>query len=344
MSKVQDNGLPDSDLVRPQWVRVFAEVWCSFSDGEQLEYTGARTLTQMESFALKAAAACVPSSLIPAAQIQRRQGVRDVSPYELSEIATAEDVFFLFLYTKDTPEEERQLIQHASRGLLGAAHVYKSSSADLFHRYSLSTAHPHLLTFKAHSMDVPYSALQLDIPKPKAYLTSYLNALRMPSLGELNSETSRAYLENVGRPLVALVPLSNEKHGMVHAHLQTLRKVVDDWVASQPKRKAMGKEVIFAWVRPLWASHVLPDAGIDGRRCLGVVAEGHVLVPDWAGPDRHRRISAQEAILGDGRVKRLDHAGREPYFCSVGRHCSGSHTAEIVPELGGEDCRRGLGL
>lgn len=134
------------------------------------------------------------------------------------------------------------MVQELVRSMLGSVQVFKSSAADLFHRFSLSQSQAHLLTFKAHH-NQPYSTINIAPTDTKAGLSRYMKALRTPTFAELTENSMALYMENPANPLVVILTTKKDAEGP--QRVKAMREIAESWVKDSRRRK---REVVFTWV------------------------------------------------------------------------------------------------
>ncbi|GAA93388.1 hypothetical protein E5Q_00028 [Mixia osmundae IAM 14324] len=254
-----------------------------FHQGESIEYKGSRSLTQMQAFALKAAASF---------------GVHDISPGVFERVSQEEDIFFLYLYPKTATEEETSLVSEAAKVLLGGAKIFKTSSSDLFERYKLPLTEAHILVFKDYDIAQPLKTLHMSSVFADREIRAWLFANRLPSLGELNAQYFKDYTE--GSAYMVLAALSPQKLGpdgmqQRKDELRTLARLYSD---SQAQTGDL-KPVNFAWMdADQWSKWLQQNykISIKGTDVPIVIADPKRL--EYFDVDTHgRRIALSESSI-----------------------------------------------
>lgn len=193
-------------------------------------------------------------------------GMRDISAYDLQDIAQEDEVFFLYLYPSDTPASEVDLVQNAASTLLGSAPIYKSSSSDLFSQFGYPRTHPSLLVFKDHELR-PTDSMNFTTPHSTSTSADKTEALRKeaerdigrwlhgkkhPSLTELTSVNFNDYMEDGqyrAESYVALAAISPSTVGAneMRRYQDELRQTSKAWHDALKTINPNAKPVNFVW-------------------------------------------------------------------------------------------------
>lgn len=162
-----------------------------------------------------------------------------------------------YLYPSSTPSSQVTMVQELVRSMLGSVEVFKSSAADLFHRFSLPQSQSHLLTFKAHH-NQPYSMIDIAPTDSKAGLARYMKALRTPTFAEMTEMTTSMYFDNPANPLVVILATQKDAEGP--KRVDAMRQIAESWVKDGKRRQ---REVLFTWVRraffPAFFAHIMTE-------------------------------------------------------------------------------------
>lgn len=193
--------------------------------------------------------------------------MRDISPYELQDIAKEDDVFFLYLYPATTPASELDLVQTAASTLMGTAPVFKSSSPDLFAQFDYPQTHPSLLVFKDHEL-IPVDSLNFtdlhststssdteEVRRKAAErrVSAWLHGRKHPYLTELTGVNFKDYMEDGqdrGESFVGVAVLSPNILGAdaMRYHQNELRQSAKAWDAAMKSVNSNAKPIKFVWV------------------------------------------------------------------------------------------------
>lgn len=193
--------------------------------------------------------------------------MRDISPYELQDIAKEDEVFFLYLYPANTPASELDLVQTVASTLMGTAPVFKSSSPDLFAQFNYPQTHPSLLVFKdheaiptdsfnfteVHSTSTSSDTQEVRRKEAEAKISAWLHSRKHPFLAELTSVNFKDYMEDgQGRAesFVAVAALNPKILGAnaMRKHQDELRQTAKAWNAAMRVVNPNAKPINFVWV------------------------------------------------------------------------------------------------
>lgn len=193
--------------------------------------------------------------------------MRDISPYELQDIAQEEDVFFLYLYPSGTPESEMDLVQTAASTLMGTAPVFKSSSRDLFSQFSYPQTHPSLLVFKDHELrpadSLNFTSLhststssdktESQRKQAETEISRWLHGRKHPWLTELTGVNFGDYMETGqlrSESYVALAALNPAALGAdaMRKYQEELKQTARAWHDAMKVVNPNAKPVTFVWV------------------------------------------------------------------------------------------------
>jgi Thioredoxin-like domain len=128
-------------------------------------------------------------------------------------------------------------VRSAARSLFGAAPVFKSTSGDLFDRFSLDQTRAHLLVFKDHR-GRPYAS---DVaPSTRESILAWLRVNKLPILAALTPDKYKDYFGDDVEGLVVMGVLSGQARNQ--QAIERLKNMAREW--SERRRE----NVKFIWV------------------------------------------------------------------------------------------------
>ncbi|PWN49566.1 thioredoxin-like protein [Violaceomyces palustris] len=241
-----------------------------YNDGQMTEYKGGRNHDAMLKWALKAGS---------------NNGVREIDAEELFHVAKKDEVFFLYLHSPATPEEEEAMVEEAGKSLMGTnLQMYTSLDPKLLDIYSNSLTRitdpdqpglvstSGLLVFKDHQLDRVVKSLwpstfatTLSRQEKVKNIQTWISRNRYPTLTEVNGASFQDVINNETGNLVVLAALSDLHHGGVSttdsgigARLrdEELRKIREIAAFSKTFHDAeIAEGLVWAWIdADRWAS------------------------------------------------------------------------------------------
>ncbi|KDN48212.1 thioredoxin-domain-containing protein [Tilletiaria anomala UBC 951] len=242
-----------------------------FNNGRATEYRGGRSHEAMLEWAIKAGS---------------NSGLKEIGHDDIERIAKDHDVYFLYLFSPETPQREQDIVEEASSFLMSKqTYAFRTSDATLIQRYASylhvskssspasAGAQSGLLVFKDHNHEVPVSRFYpssisstLSDEKAVQQVAAWLNAERFPTVSELIGTTFADVIYNDAKALVVLAALSDVHHGgnVVGTgsgseeralELKLFEKLARKWrSSSHPKVK---EKILFAWIdADRWATAI----------------------------------------------------------------------------------------
>ena len=157
---------------------------------------------------------------------------------ELENIARDNEVFFLYLYPASTLTSDIDLVESASRALVGFAPIFKSSSLHLYTQFNFPVSSSYLLVFKDHNANLPVSSYNStaratstiadpseDRRKNEADVIDWLHANKFATLAELTGNNFKVYMEDGPKrnpSYVVLSSFSKKRLGEAHFSVKKL--------------------------------------------------------------------------------------------------------------------------
>ncbi|OCF32348.1 protein disulfide-isomerase domain [Kwoniella heveanensis BCC8398] len=222
-----------------------------YHHGTQTEYSGARSLSKMKEFAMKAV------------QVTTLQTIKAA---DFSQIVQTNEAFFLYLQNFDTTVAETQSVKTALEPLLGAVPAYTSADPDLYKRLSIANPAPTsvLLAFSSYSARPVGS---LSFPASQDNLNRFVNLHRFPTLVELSGSNYNAIMKSPTRAVVVLGAIHKGDEG--EKEKERLAEVARAWKRGG---RPFSQPVWFVWVDgEKWAKWLKQQYGIKKKELPAVV-------------------------------------------------------------------------
>lgn len=217
-------------------------------------------------------------------------GLSNVGRNDVDALVQKEPVVFVYLHTFVSPHEEavrygpflsqdkylwcdvsgQESVRSAAKVLMGTPPIYKSQDPDVF---SLLGVDPKkgsvVVALKDHEL-APAAIYTISGTHSSAALSSWLVSEKLPTVGELSTQTFEDVMRNPNKPFIVLAALPAE----AKAEQDALAKMAKTWRATG--NTIQGRPVFFVWMdKSRWTSWLKSMYGIKATHGPMIVIADH---------------------------------------------------------------------